>query len=75
MPVIPEEGDNTNQYFMDMINLRKNIKKEGEQKKLFNEQARTKDEELKKVQTELENIKSSKTEESEKDAKERVLIM
>lgn len=75
MPVIPEEGDNTNQYFMDMINLRKKLKKEGEQKKLFNEQARTKDEELKKVQTELENIKSSKTEESEKDAKERVLIM
>ena len=32
-----------------MINLRKKLKKEGDQKKLFIEQARSKDEELKKV--------------------------
>ena len=60
---------------MDMINLRKKLKKEGDQKKLFIEQARTKDEDLKRVQTELETLKKSKVQESEKEVKERALVI
>jgi hypothetical protein len=42
---------------MDLINLRKKLKKEEENRRMFVEQARKKDEELKRVQTELENMR------------------
>lgn len=57
--------ENSQQYFMDMINLRKKLKKEEDQRKLFAEQAKKKDEELKRVQQELERERDSKQEETD----------
>ena len=46
-----------NQYYVDMINLRKKLKKEEDNRKMFTEQARRKDEELKRVLVELEQVR------------------
>ena len=62
---IKQPMENSQQYFMDMINLRKKLKKEEDQRKLFAEQAKKKDEELRKVQQELEREKDSKQEETD----------
>jgi hypothetical protein len=48
-----------------MINLRKKLKKEEDNRKLFTEQARKKDEELKSVMVEFEALKETKIEESD----------
>jgi len=57
--------ENSQQYLMDMINLRKKLKKEEDQRKLFAEQAKKKDEELRKVQRELERERGTKQEETD----------
>lgn len=58
-----------------MINLRKKLKKEEENRKMFTEQARKKDEELKRVLAELEAVKDNKEEETETAKKQRVVAM
>jgi len=67
--------ENSQQYLMDMINLRKKLKKEEDQRKLFAEQAKKKDEELRKVQRELERERGTKQEETDQQKKERVLAL
>jgi len=62
---IKQPMENSQQYFMDMINLRKKLKKEEDQRKLFAEQAKKKDEELRRVQQELERERDSKQEETD----------
>ena len=62
-----------NQYYMDMINLRKKLKKEEDNRRLFTEQAKKKDEEVKRLTLELEQVKSSQTHETESQKKERLL--
>lgn len=58
-----------------MINLRKKLKKEEENRRLFTDQARKKDEELKRVMAELELLKGNQQEESEASKKQRVVAM
>ena len=58
---------------MDMINLRKKLKKEEENRKMFTEQARKKEEELKKLREEFNQLKESKTGETEAGKKERMV--
>ena len=62
---IRQPMENSQQYLMDMINLRKKLKKEEDQRKLFAEQAKKKDEELRKVQRELERERGTKQEETD----------
>lgn len=50
---------------MDLINLRKKLKKEEDNRRMFTEQARKKDEELKRVQTELDSIKDKDIQETD----------
>ena len=52
-------GNENNKYYMDMINLRKKLKKEEESRKLFTEQARKKDDELKRVREQMERMLDS----------------
>ena len=62
---VNENPGGGNQLYMDLINLRKKLKKEEDNRRMFTEQARKKDEELKRVQTELDSIKDKDIQETD----------
>lgn len=63
--IYSDMSENPNQHYQEMINLRKKLRKEEDNRRLFTDQARKKDEELKRVLAELEQLKGNQIEESE----------